>query len=159
MWGNKLHKGEGVMNKRHVFYVGLVLLAALVLFGAPMAAMAAHTGGDVKLKQANGADVTSTTPYSTKQSCGLTGLCHTEGTPAVGGHDYGSGNKVVTKTQGVMEANGQIYWQAYTVKSYEHGISIGRHSNQGRNEEFTNAARKTVNDPFFTSSFGMFGKL
>ena len=92
-------------------------------------------------------------------SCGLTGLCHFDGTDHVGGHDYGSGDKIVTKTQGVMEADGQIYWQAYTVKSYEHGVSVGRHSNQGRNEEFTNLARKTVNDPWFTSSFGMFGKL
>jgi hypothetical protein len=156
MWGNTLHKGEGVMNKRHVFYVGLVLLAALALFGAPMAAMAAHTGGDVTLKDANGNyPIGTSTPYSTKQSCGLTGLCH----DGIGGHQYGTGDKIVTKTQGVMEGDGSIYWQAYTVKSYEHGISIGRHSNQGRNEEFTNTARKTVNDPFFTSSFGMFGKL
>jgi hypothetical protein len=147
------------MNKRHVFYVGLVLLAVLALIGAPMAAMAAHTGGDVQLKSALGSVVTGTTPYSTKQSCGLTGLCHTEGTPVIGGHQYGTGNMVVTKTQGVMEADGSIYWQAYNVTSYEHGISIGRHSNQGRNEEFTNAARITVNDPFFTASFGMFGKL
>lgn len=151
------------MNKRQAFYVGIVLLlAAVVILGAPLAAVAApHTGGDVQLKQANGANVTlnSTTPYSTKQSCGVTGLCHIEATPTVGGHDYGSGDNIVTKQQGVMGADGQIYWQAYTVKSYNHGVSIGRHSEQGRNEEYTTAARNTLKDPWFASSLGMFGKL
>ena len=134
-------------------------VAALLLCAGITPAIAGHSGGTVKLKQFSGDPVTGTTPYSTKASCGLTGTCHFDGIDHIGGHDYGSGDKVVTKTQGVMEADGQIYWQAYTVKSYEHGVSVGRHSNQGRNEEFTNLARKTVNDPWFTSSFGMSGKL
>lgn len=139
--------------------IPIAVIAVMVFFMFSSLALAAHPGGDVQLKQANGSPVTGTTPYSTKASCGMAGSCHIESTPVVGGHDYGSGDKVVTKTQGVMEENGQIYWQAFTVKSYEHGVSIGRHSNEGRNEEFTNTARKTVNDPWFTSSFGMFGKL
>lgn len=137
----------------------LVVVAVLLLGTGASLALAGQCG-TVKLKQANGNFVTGTTPYSPKMSCGLTGVCHFGGGPdQVGVHDYGSGDKIVTKTQGVMEADGQIYWQAYTVKSYEHGVSVGRHSNQGRNEEFTNLARTTVKDPWFTSSFGMFGKL
>jgi hypothetical protein len=125
----------------------IAAIAVLVSFIFSSSALAAHTGGNVSLKDANGAVITDgVTPYSPKATCGE---CH----------DYGSGDKIVTKTQGVMEADGKIYWQAYTVKSYEHGVSVGRHSNQGRNEEFTNTARKTVKDPWFTSSFGMFGKL
>ena len=58
------------MNKRHVFYVGLVLLAALALFGAPMLAMAAHP--PVATLNANGAavNVSGTEAYSPKQTCG-----------------------------------------------------------------------------------------
>jgi hypothetical protein len=56
------------MNKRHVFYVGLLLLAALALFGAPMAAMAAHPA--VTTLTAAGAAATSTQAYSPKQTCG-----------------------------------------------------------------------------------------
>lgn len=137
----------------------MAVAPVLLLFLGATIAMANHSGGTVKLKQADGSAVTSTTPYSTKASCGMTGLCHFNGADHVGGHDYGSGDKIVTKTQGVLEGDGQIYWQAFAVKSYEHGVSVGRHSNQARNEEFTNTARKTVNDPWFTSSFGMFGKL
>src|ERR1700690_3428244 len=75
--GNKLHKGEGVMNKRHVFYVGIVVLAAMVLLGAPMAAIATHP--DVPLLQSTGGAVTSTTPYSPKMTCSTANACHTTG--------------------------------------------------------------------------------
>jgi hypothetical protein len=127
--------------------IPIAVIAVLVSFTFSSPVLAAHTGGNVPLRDANGVLITDgTTPYSPKATCGV---CH----------DYGSGEKIVTKTQGVMESDGKIYWQAYTVKSYEHGVSVGRHSNEGRNEEFTNTARKTVNDPWFTSSFGMFGKL
>jgi hypothetical protein len=133
--------------RKSKFRLLTAVLSAIMLMAGISAVLAAHTGGNVPLRDANGVLITDgVTPYSPKATCGV---CH----------DYGSGDKIVTKTQGVMESDGKIYWQAYTVKSYDHGVSVGRHSNEGRNEEFTNTARKTVNDPWFTSSFGMFGKL
>jgi len=128
-------------HKRKLF--SAALSAILLLAGAT--AQAAHTGGNVTLKDANGNPVGSTTPYSPKATCGE---CH----------NYGSGDKFSTHVQGVLESDNNVYWQAYQVKSYEHGVSTGRHSNQGRNEDYNNAFRAAVGDPYFTSSPGMFGK-
>jgi hypothetical protein len=135
----------------------VVLIAVSLMIGVS-AAFATHPGGDVTLKDASGNAVTTTTPYSPKQSCGLTGTCHVGGTPVTGGHDYGSGTKYSTHVQGVLGADNNVYWQASKTKSFEHGVSVGRHMNQGRNEDYSNADRAAVGDPFFASSFGMFGK-
>jgi hypothetical protein len=122
------------------------VLTAIALFTGGAAAFAAHPGGDVTLKDAGGNPITNgTTPYSPKATCG-------------GCHDYGSGDKFSTHVQGVIENDNKVYWQAYQTKSFEHGVSTGRHSNQGRNEDYNNAFRAAVGDPFFTSSPGMFGK-
>ena len=123
----------------------IAVLSVMVLLVIASVVMAAHPGGDVPLKQADGSPVTSTTPYSPKATCG-------------GCHNYGSGDKFSTHVQGVLEADNKVYWQAYQTKSFEHGVSTGRHSNQGRNEDYNNAFRSAVGDPFFTSSPGMFGK-
>jgi hypothetical protein len=164
------------MNKRHVFYVGLVLLAALVLFGAPMAAVAAHP--DVPLKQASGAAVTSTTPYSPKMTCGgchfdcatgaysdvLANWCQTPATQkncAVAGNcpDYESlATSSVAKTQGYLLANGTISNQTYSVFVPLHGASTGKHSTQGRNETLTLAQRNVWAAPGTISSPGMWGR-
>ncbi len=133
------------------------MLSVILLIIASMA-FAGHPGGDVQLKDATGNAVTSTTPYSPKQSCGLTGTCHIESTPTTGGHNYGSGEKYSTHVQGVLGADNNVYWQAYKTKSFEHGASVGRHMNQGRNEDYSNADRAAVGDPLFTNSLGMFGK-
>jgi hypothetical protein len=68
--GNTFYKGEGVMTKRQVFYIGLVIIAAMALFGAPMAAMATHPA--VATLNASGAAVSGagTEAYSPKQTCG-----------------------------------------------------------------------------------------
>lgn len=160
------YKGEGVMNKRHVFYVGLVLLAVVALFGSPLAALALHPGGDVQLKYYNGSGVATPVgtagniPYSPKATCGLAGTCHIESgsTPTTGGHNYGSGTAYSTHVTGKLGSDGNVYWQAYQNKAYASGVSVGRHMNEGRNEEYTNADRAAVGDPFFTSSLGMWGK-
>ena len=154
------------MNKRHVFHVGLVVLAAVVLFGAPMAAMAVHP--DVPLLDANGVAVTPTTPYSPKTTCSTANACHTTGGTYNGVlytgqdlkdmHNYGSGLKSSTHVQGSLGADNKVYWQAYQNKSFAHGVSVGRHMNQGRNEDYSNHDRAAVGDPFFTSSLGMWGK-
>jgi hypothetical protein len=135
-----------------------VASTAVSLIMSVSVAFASHPGGDVRLKDASGNPVTSTTPYSPKQSCGMTGTCHVESTPTAGGHNYGSGTKFSTHVQGVLDTDNQVYWQAYQNKSFEHGVSVGRHMNQGRNEDYSNADRAAVGDPFFTSSLGMFGK-
>ena len=158
------------MNKRHVFYVGIVVLAAMVLLGAPMAAIATHP--DVPLLQSTGAAVTSTTPYSPKMTCSTANACHTTGGTFNGvtytgqqlidmhsyGNAYGTGTKTSTHVQGALGSDNKVYWQAYQNKAYAHGVSVGRHMNEGRNEDYSNADRAAVGDPFFTSSMGMWGK-
>jgi hypothetical protein len=123
--------------------MAVVTLLVSIFFSSRSGAV--HTGGDVTLKDANGNPVTSSTPYSPKATCGV---CH----------NYGSGDKFSTHVQGVLESDNKVYWQAYQTKSFEHGVSVGRHSNEGRNEDYSNAQRASYGDPFFTSSPGMFGK-
>lgn len=122
-----------------------MVLATVVCLAFYSFSMAGHKAGDVILRDAEGNPVTGTTPYSPKATCG-------------GCHDYGSGDKFSTHVQGVIESDNKVYWQAYQTKSYEHGVSVGRHSNQGRNEDYSNAQRSAYGDPFFTSTPGMFGK-
>ncbi len=126
--------------------IPIAVMAAMVFLIFSSIAMAAHPGGDVTLKDANGNAITNvTTPYSPKATCGV---CH----------DYGSGDQFSTHVQGVLDSTNTIYWQAYQIKSYAHGVSASRHTNEGRNENYSNATRKSLGDPFFTSSPGMWGK-
>src|SRR5574341_2506325 len=69
--GNNKQRRRG-MNKRHMFYVGMVLLAALALFGAPLVASAGyHDTTAVKVMDSTGAQVLDgITSYSPKQTCG-----------------------------------------------------------------------------------------
>ena len=140
------------MRKRYksgLIVSALVTTALLVGTQAFAAHPGAADGGfdTLVLKAAGGADITDgTTPYSPRETCGS---CH----------DYGSGNKTVHKTQGVIEGTDDtVYWQAYDVTAYAHGAVVGRHSQQGRNEDYGNTMRAAFGDPFFTSSPGMFGK-
>ncbi|MEW6117895.1 MAG: hypothetical protein AB1553_13515 [Nitrospirota bacterium] len=124
----------------------IAVLAAIMLFAGLPVAMAMHPGGDVVLKDSAGTPITDgVTPYSPKQTCGT---CH----------NYGSGEKHSIHTQAVLESDGKLHWQSYDVKSFEHGVSVGRHSNQGRNEDYSNKFRSKYGLPWFTSSPGMFGK-
>ncbi len=124
--------------------ISLAALAVAVFLVFSSLAMAVHQ--DVPLKDANGNAITNgTTPYSPKQTCGA---CH----------NYGSGESHSTHVQGVLDAANNLYWQADDVKSFASGVSTSYHMNQGRNEDYSNVSRKTYNDPFFTSSPGMYGK-
>ena len=127
-------------------------LAAASLLLAYSSAFAAHGGGDVDLLDANGDAITdATTPYSPKETCMRGGLCHTV-------EEYAStATKTVTKTQGVVEG-GEIFWQSYNVHASAHGAVVGRHSQQGRNEDYSIAMKTAFKDAYFTSSPGMFGK-
>ncbi len=132
--------------KKPRLWLFIAVLSAILLFAGTSVLMAAHPGGDVTLRDANGVAITNgTTPYSPKATCGA---CH----------NYGSGTKMSTHVQGVLDSTNTVYWQASQTKSFANGVSVGRHMNQGRNEDYTNADRAAVGDPFFTSSLGMFGK-
>lgn len=92
--------------------------------------------------------------YSPKMTCMGTSLtgCHTT-------EEYGSTLlKTVTKTQGILDSNGEVNWQSYNVHAHAHGTVVGRHSQQGRNEDYSIEMKTTFKDAFFTSSPGMFGK-
>jgi hypothetical protein len=117
--------------------------AMVLLGGLATAAGAAHQ--DVSLLNAAGQPVASNEAYSPKQTCGS---CH----------NYGSEPTSITHTQGVIDSTNSVYWQSYDVSFFDHGVSKGRHSNQGRNEAYTTQMRTAFGDPFFTSSPGMFGK-
>jgi hypothetical protein len=132
------------MKKTRLLYIAV--LSAILLFAGFAVAMASHPGGDVTLKDANGNAITNgTTPYSPKATCG-------------GCHNYGSGTEYSTHVQGVLDSGNNLSWQADQVKSFANGVSTSYHMNQGRNENYSNVSRKTYNDPFFTSSPGMYGK-
>lgn len=146
-----------MLKKYKLRYLASGLAAASMLL-AYSSAFAAHSGGDVPLRDASGNIIASTgTPYSPKMTCmadglpGTVGSCHTL-------EEYRSSTlKTVTKTQGVVEGN-TLYWQSYEVHSAAHGATVGRHSQQGRNEDYSIAMKTAFGDAAFTSSPGMFGK-
>lgn len=176
------------MNKRHVFYVGLVLIAALALFGAPLVAVAAHP--PVTVKDAGGADITNgTTPYSPKQTCGgchfncadglytttTASFCQDNTARGVWftAHsgagtncgtkgncpDYESFNTTtVSKYQGYLTSTTTMGSMTYDVTIPVHGASTGKHSTMGRNEGLTLAQRTIWGAPGTISSPGMFGR-
>jgi hypothetical protein len=130
------------MRKQWIRAVTALMTAIALLIGPAPAALA-HD--NVTLKNAAGNPVAANEPYSPKKTCGS---CH----------NYGSEPTTITHTQGVIESDNQIYWQSYDVSFFNHGVSKGRHSNQGRNEAYPTQMRTAFGDPFFTSSPGMFGK-
>jgi hypothetical protein len=125
----------------------ILMLSVSVAFAHP----------NVPLLGASGAAVSGTTPYSPKMTCSAN-ACHQADPALAAKHNYGSGSKMSVHTQGVIASDDKVYWQSYDVKSFEHGASVGRHMNQGRNEDFSNSFRANYALPFFTSSPGMFGK-
>ncbi len=145
--------------KKISLQVYIAVFSAILFFAGSAVAMAAHSGGDVPLLQANGSPVTSATPYSPKATCAR--ACHISSGDIIdfAGHDYGSGDKYSTHVQGVLaSSDSSVTWEASQTKSFAHGVSVGKHMNQGRNETYTNAYRAQFGDLFFTSTAGMYGK-
>ena len=158
----------------------IAILSVVLLLAGSTVALAALTPNNhptVTVRDANGAAITNgTTPYSPKQTCAgchiancttapaittnSKGWCETEAQKSALAKfdDYGSGIKHSTHTQGVIESDNNVYWQSYDTTSFEHGASVGRHSEQGRNEDYNTAMRTAFGDPFFTSAPGMYGK-
>ena len=157
-------------------YFCILALAAVVLLGAPLVAkadVASHP--TVTLLDVTGTAITGgATPYSPKMTCSEANTCHTAGgvyadmktgvsttftgPQLVAIHSYGTDSVLSTHVQGALGADNKVYWQASSTKSYKHGVSVGRHMEQGRNEDYSNTTRVAVGDPIFTSSLGMWGK-
>jgi|GEM_PF-1488856 len=67
--------------------------------------------------------------------------------------------KTVTKTQGVEnQSTGTVEWVSFNTKAYKHGFVTGRHSQQGRNEDYGHHQRHAVHGKYWANSPGMFGK-
>jgi hypothetical protein len=181
----KTKEEEEFMTRPRILF--MAILSMVLLLAGVTAALANHSSVNVTVRDANGSAVTNgTTPYSPKQTCtgchisncgtGANTWCANEterstyaaAHPANAFDDYGSGTEFSTHVQGVLDSAGVVNFQAYQNKSFAHGASTGRHSEEGRNENYTNAIRigNGINnkygiswgDPFFTSSPGMFGK-
>jgi hypothetical protein len=107
--------------------------------------------------------------YSPRATCGA---CHdevvddttnaaaaTDGSLHQGSYHGGGDTKNVVKTQGVEnQSTGVVEWLSYNVKAYKHGFVTGRHSQQGRNEDYGHHQRVAVSGKYWASSPGMFGK-
>ncbi len=163
------------MRKRTIWLYATGLSAFLLLAGVT-ATMAAHP--DITTLKADGSAAGQADAYSPKQTCGgchfncATGAnsedtatwCQTQAakkdcTAAGNCPDYESAASVnVSKVQGYGNSSGKVVFQNYTVTSPAHGVSTGKHSQHGRNEEWTTALRSIWGAPAFTSSPGMSGR-
>lgn len=142
--------------------IPITVLAVIMLLAGGVLAYASSyhstAGGSITLYNASGVAVGSSDAYSPKATCAR--VCHPAetGRAADFQHTYGTGTVDVPKNQKVLKSDGTIYDENYTVKSFAHGVSVGRHMNEGRNEPYTAAQRTAYGDPFFTNSPGMAGK-
>jgi hypothetical protein len=154
------------MKKTRLWLFITVLAVAALLTGSVYTyAYHATAPGSIQLYQSytdatNNVPATSNSAYSPKASCAR--ACHIgEGglTEEFAGHNYGSGEKMSTHVQGIMAgSDSKVYWEASQTRSFEHGVSVGKHMNEGRNEDYTNTYRAKFGDAYFTSSGGMYGK-
>jgi hypothetical protein len=161
------------LRRSGISIAALTVMVVLAFFSLAIAHM------NVPLLQSNGNPVTSTTPYSPKVTCGgchfdcstgtyssdkLTWCDNTTGKeqyPCESGNcpDYASmATKTVTKSQGYIDATGKLAFTTFQVTAPMHGISTGKHSTQGRNDELTTAQRAIWGAPGFITSPGMAGR-
>jgi hypothetical protein len=165
------------MKKR--YKSGLVVSALAT--AALMVGANAFAHPSVPLRDAAGALIgDTTTAYSPKMTCGA---CHDHGVSYAndpegetgysgprGSYDGAVGHvgdwdyeapaiRQVTKTQGVTnQTTGEVEWVSFLTDAYKHGFVVGRHSQQGRNEDYGNHLRHAVHGKFWAESPGMFGK-
>lgn len=138
-------------------------VAAAALFVGSQAVASPHPA--VPLLKSDGSPVGQYDAYSPRTTCGA---CHTQSAADVdagingtspGSYDGGGLTKEVVKTQGVQnQTTGEAEWVTFTVTAYEHGFVVGRHSQEGRNEDYGNHLRHAVHGKFWAESPGMFGK-
>ena len=146
--------------------IPVAVFAVMVLLVFSSMAFAVHL--DVPLKDAAGNQITDgTTPYSPKQTC--TG-CHigadksawltTQSRPGgvLNAADYESGTGSVNKSMYVKSSTGTWVSQAFDVAVPLHGVSVGKHSTEGRNESLVDTQRDAWGAPKTISSPGMSGR-
>ena len=149
-------------------YKGGLLVSALAAASLVAGSYAYAAHPNVTLRDGSGSPIAdATTAYSPKATCGA---CHDQTTAEVdipgnyghgpvGSYDGGGSTKTVVKTQGIQnEATGEAEWVTFEVTAYEHGFVVGRHSQEGRNEDYGNHLRHAVHGKFWAESPGMFGK-
>lgn len=139
----------------------LWLGAALAAVAIPLAASSVSAHPDIILRDAAGAPIGQTDAYSPKMTCmsteaNMAHACHGSHTDNLEGY-MSSPTHLVHKTQGTTDG-GEIQWQTYTNTASNHGVVVGRHMQQGRNEDYSITMKKVFKDAYFTSSPGMFGK-
>jgi hypothetical protein len=154
----------------------MVVMTAVSLIIGVSTAFAAHM--DISLKDSMGSTVTATTPYSSKMTCGgchfdcatnaysdtKSSWCQSQAAQkdcSVAGNcpDYASfATANSSHTQGYANSASKTAFQTFTVKSPQHGASVGLHSMHGRNEEATAAQRTIWGAPALISGTGMFGR-
>lgn len=156
------------MHKQKWIYVAL---CAIFLLAGYTAAMAAHPSVTVR-DSAGNAITDGTTPYSPKQTCSG---CHFyngsaraflsaqkrdcgAGSNELCATDYADGTNTVTKSQGYIDGNGKLAFTTFTATVPRHGVSTGKHSTQGRNDELTASQRAIWGAPGFITSPGMSGR-
>jgi hypothetical protein len=135
---------------------------------------AAHP--NVNLKAYDGTAAGGTVPYSPKQTCSgchinncvtptqdnQRGFCTTQkgDNDPERFKDYEEGITQVAKSHKHTQISGALPTTetSYTVPAPMHGVSVGYHSQQGRNIPWNQAARNAYKLLDFTSSPGMWGK-
>ncbi|MBU4261806.1 MAG: hypothetical protein KKC76_08005 [Proteobacteria bacterium] len=155
------------MRKR---YKNGLLVSALTTAVLMVGATAFAHPGTIPLRDTAGNLITNTTtPYSPKKTCGA---CHNtvvnydidgreldEAVSVKGSYDGGGATKTVVKTQGIQnQATGEAEWVTFETTAYKHGFVVGRHSQEGRNEDYGNHLRHAVHGKFWANATGMFGK-
>lgn len=168
------------MKKRYKRGILLSTLttASLLVAGTGFAALVGTHPDVALLKWADGisgatAAVGQNDAYSPRATCGA---CHNEAVDdttnnparidgagpanAQGSYHGGGATKTVVKTQGQENAAAEhtLEWVSYNTKAYKHGFVTGRHSQEGRNEDFGHAMRKNFGAKYTENGSGMFGK-
>ena len=133
----------------------LIALVAIGLIGYASIGYAAHP--DVPLLDKDGNAVSGNTPYSPKQTCS-NNSCHQSNPTLAAKHNYGSGTVTVSQHVGRKLADNSVVFTTQNVTAYAHGVSVQKHVNMGRNENFTAQMRSAWGQPYFVSTPGMFGR-
>ena len=133
----------------------ILCLALAVGMGVLQGAALCAVHPDVRLKAADGSDVTDGVPYSPKQTCGLTS-CHASIAQAYGIGNIYEGNVTANATKEHYYSGLHSYTDK--VPYPVHGVTAGYHFQQGRNLDWGDVQREFYGLPSFTSSGGMYGK-
>ena len=133
----------------------LFMVLALWAFGLAGVVPQVLAHPDVRLKDANGNNVTNGVPYSPRMTCGTTS-CHQSIADSYGIGNIYEGNVTANATKYHYYNVDHSY--SYNVPYPVHGVTAGYHFQQGRNHDWGDDQRNFYGVPSFTSSGGMWGK-